>query len=342
MTSTSAHPTNPVSDVPSTVAVIGAGSIGIAWAVVFASAGIAVRVFEKEETVRRSAAHEIDLKLVDLARAGILREPAAAAVERVAICASLEEALLGAEFVQECVVENLAVKRALFAELDRLTDRSIVLASSTSAIMASQFAEGLAGRERCLVVHPGNPPYFLRVAEVVPADFTSPSVIAATRDLLVHVDIAPVVLNQEIEGFAFNRLQGALLREAYCLVRDGIVSAADIDTLVRDGLGRRWSLIGPFTTSELNTRGGLRRHSELLGPVYARLGIERANENPWTAETVDRVAREIEGRLPHESWEENVRERDRTMIRLAALLDRFENPLAEHPAPAANEPAELG
>jgi 3-hydroxyacyl-CoA dehydrogenase len=310
-----------------TIAVIGAGSIGIAWTVVFASAGLQVRIFEMEAAARDAALDEITLKLTDLSAADLLEEPIETVTGRITVCDTLESALADAAYVQESVVEDLEVKRALFAELDRLTKRDVVLASSTSTIMASRFAVDLPGRERCLVVHPANPPYFLRVAEIVPAAFTSPATIAITRDLLMRVDIAPVVLDREIEGFAINRLQGALLREAYCLVRDGIISPADIDTLVREGLGRRWSLIGPFTTSELNTRGGLRRHGEVIGPVYARIGLERAAENPWTAETIDRVATEIEQQLPHASWEENVRERDRAMIRMSSLLKKFDNPL---------------
>jgi len=328
MTSTLPLATEATPDAADTIAVIGAGSIGIAWTVVFACAGLRVRLFETDPETRAAAMAETSIKLDDLATSDMIDEPIAAVLERVTVWDSLEQALAGAGFVQECVVEDVDVKRDLFAELDRLTDRSVVLASSTSTIMASLFAEDLPGRERCLVVHPANPPYFLRVAEIVPAAFTSPAAISATRELLLRVDIAPIELAREIEGFAFNRLQGALLREAYCLVRDGIISPADIDTLVREGLGRRWSLIGPFTTSELNTRGGLRRHGELLGPVYARLGVERAAENPWTAETIDHVAREIEQQLPHESWEENVRERDRAMIRMSSLLKRFHNPLS--------------
>ena len=88
------------------------------------------------------------------------------------------------------------------------------------------------------------------------------------------------------------------------------------------------SVIGPFTTSELNTRGGLRRHGQVIGPVYARLGVERADENPWTTETIEAVAHEIEQQLPHATWEENVRERDRAMIRLSSLLKLLDNPLA--------------
>lgn len=312
-----------------TIAVIGAGSIGLAWAIVFASAGLRVRLFENDSVKRRTALADTAMKLADMSHARLLDEPIATILERISVCESLEETLAGAGFVQECVVEDLEVKRALFAELDRLTSIDVVLASSTSTIMASRFADDLPGRERCLVVHPANPPHFLRVAEIVPAKFTSQEAIDVSRKLLLRVAIAPIVLDREIEGFAFNRLQGALLREAYCLVRDGVISASDIDTLVREGLGRRWSLIGPFTTSELNTRGGLRRHGELMGPVYARLGIERAHENPWTKETIEQVARDVEARLPHDSWEENVRERDRAMMHLSSLLKHFDNPLVE-------------
>lgn len=312
-----------------TVAVIGAGSIGIAWTIVFASAGIRVRVFEAAPAVRRAAIDEVAHMLGELSEAGLLEEPVSVVLERVVVLESLEAAVSGADFVQECVIEDLGVKRTLFAQLDALTDPRVVLASSTSTITASAFADGLVGRERCLVVHPANPPYFLRVAEVVPAPFTSDSTVATARALLVRARLTPIVLGREIEGFAFNRLQAAMLREAYCLVRDGVVSAEDVDTLVREGLGLRWSVIGPFTTSELNTRGGLRRHAEVLGPVYARIALERGGDNPWNPDTIEHVATTIEQRLPHRTWEDNVRERDRAMMRLASLLQHFDNPLAE-------------
>jgi 3-hydroxyacyl-CoA dehydrogenase len=112
----------------------------------------------------------------------------------------------------------------------------------------------------------------------------------------------------------FNRLQGAVLREAYCLVRDGVVSAHDLDTLVRDGLGRRWSVIGPFATAELNTRGGIEAHAERLGPAYARMGAERGQDDPWTPELVARVAAEIHENLKPESWDQNVERRDRELM----------------------------
>jgi 3-hydroxyacyl-CoA dehydrogenase len=187
----------------------------------------------------------------------------------------------------------------------------------------SRFASELPGRARCLVVHPGNPPYLLPVAELVPAEFTSQETVERTRQLLAAVGMVPVLVHREIEGFVFNRLQGALLREAYRLVRDGVASAADIDKVVSYGLGRRWSVIGPFATAELNTRGGLARHATVMGPAYQRMESDRTGEEAWSDELVARVAASVHEDLPPDQWSANVLRRDRALMRLAAAGPRL-------------------
>src|SRR5688500_6615019 len=108
----------------------------------------------------------------------------------------------------------------------------------------------------------------------------------------------PVLVRKEVEGFVFNRLQGALLREAYCLVRNGVASVEDIDRIVRDGLGLRWSVVGPFETADLNNRGGIEAHAEKMGPAYARMGAERGQHDPWTPDLVAKVAAARRRALP--------------------------------------------
>jgi 3-hydroxyacyl-CoA dehydrogenase len=125
-----------------------------------------------------------------------------------------------------------------------------------------------------------------------------------------------VHVRKEVTGFIFNRLQGAVLREAWCLVRDGVATVEDVDRTVRDGLGRRWALIGPFETSDLNTRGGLAAHAPRMGPGYERMGAERGQHDPWTPELVDRVVAQRREILPLDQWEERVRWRDRGLIAL--------------------------
>jgi len=301
-----------------TIAVIGGGSIGTAFALLFAAAGRTVRVQDVDATRRSAILPTIAGRLADLRQFGLTREPIDAILARLTVVEEPAAAAEGADYVQECAPEDLELKRALFARLDQLARPDAILASASSAIPASRIAEDLPGRNRCLVVHPGNPPYLIRVAEVVPAPFTDEGVIARTEALLRQAGMTPIRVRREVEGFVFNRLQGALLREAYCLVRDGVASVEDIDRLVRDGLGLRWSVIGPFETADLNTRGGIAAHAQKLGPAYARMGAERGQHDPWTPDLVAKVEGERRQHLPLDAWEERVAWRDREMMRLLA------------------------
>lgn len=298
------------------VAIIGAGSIGAAWAILFAAAGFRVRLQDTDGQRLDASRAVIGVRLAELDAHGLVGDPAEAVLGRIRFLPDLEAALASATYVQECVPESLDLKRELFADLDRLAAPAAILASSSSFLPASAFAADLAGRARCLVVHPGNPPYLLRVAELVPAPFTDATVIERTAAILDRAGMVPVRLGREIDGFVFNRLQGALLREAYCLVRDGVASAADIDRIVRDGLGLRWSVIGPFETVDLNTRGGIVQHARRMGPAYARMGRERGQDDPWTDDLVARVAAERRASLPLEGWEDRVAWRDRALMAL--------------------------
>jgi 3-hydroxyacyl-CoA dehydrogenase len=308
------------------IAVIGGGSIGVAFAIVFARAGHAVRLNEPDAGRRGSIARILQARLDDLGSYGLLDEPVNEILSRITVLASLAEAVADAAYVQECAPEQLALKKTLFAELDRLAPPTAVLASASSAITASAFAVDLPGRERMLVVHPGNPPFLIPVAEVVPAPFTSDAAIAFTQQLLAGAGLTPVLVRKELEGFVFNRLQGALLREAYCLVRDGVVSVEDVDRIVRDGLGLRWSVIGPFETADLNTQGGIASHAQKMGPAYARMGAERGQNDPWTPELVEKVTAERRAVLPLERWAERVAWRDRR------LMDLVRHRRSEHDA----------
>lgn len=295
---------------------IGGGSIGVAFAIVFARAGHDVRLNEPDAARRQSITQILQARLDDLGSYGLLDEPANEILDRIVTVASLSDAVSDAAYVQECAPEQLGLKKTLFAELDRLAPAGAVLASASSAITASAFAADLPGRARMLVVHPGNPPFLIPVAEVVPAPFTGEVAIAFTQDLLTGAGLTPVLVRKEVEGFVFNRLQGALLREAYCLVRDGVVSVEDVDRIVRDGLGLRWSVIGPFETVDLNTQGGIASHAQKMGPAYQRMGAERGQNDPWTPELVEKVAAQRRTLLPLERWAERVAWRDRRLMSL--------------------------
>jgi L-gulonate 3-dehydrogenase len=308
------------------IAVIGGGSIGTSWAIVFARVGHPVRVYDPDPQRRDAASNEILERLTALAEAQLIKEAPGLIAARVTVHPELRTVLDGAIHVQECAPEQLELKRALFADLDELAAPDAVLASSSSAITISETASALAGRDRCLVVHPANPPHLLPVVELVPADFTDADVVDRTAALLSGAGMSPVRVHFEIEGFVYNRLQGALLREAYCLVRDGVIGVDELDRVVREGLGRRWAVIGPFETADLNTRGGIGVHGPRMRDAYARMGALRGQDDPWTDELIEQVTAERRAQLPLSEWDERVAWRDRMLIQLEQARRQVDPP----------------
>ncbi len=296
------------------IAVIGGGSIGVSWCLVFARAGHGVALYDPDTARREAAPLEVRAKLAPLASAGLLDEPVDAIAGRIGCEAGLPAALAGAGYVQECVPERLEIKQQLVAEVEAHVREDCVLASSSSALMPSRIFAGLGRPERALVVHPANPPHLLPIVEIVPGEATAPRVVDDVERLLLAAGMSPVRVEREVEGFVYNRLQGAVLREAYALVRDGVVDVEGIDRVMRDGLGRRWAVVGPFETSDLNTRGGIATHAERMGPAYARMGAERGQDDPWTEDLVARVAAQRRALLPLARWEERIAWRDAQLV----------------------------
>jgi L-gulonate 3-dehydrogenase len=270
------------------VAVIGAGLIGRSWAMVFAQAGWDVRMTDPDAGTLGRAPELIRAGLEELARHGLVSDPVYVSARIVAL-PSLAEAVRGVDLVQENGPEKVEIKRAIFAELDRHAPPDCILASSTSAIVASQFTEGLAGRARCLVAHPVNPPHLVPVVELCGAPWTAPETIARARGIYESVKQVPIVVNREVEGFVLNRLQGALLAEAFRLVGEGVVSPQDLDKTLKDGLGLRWSFLGPFETIELNAPGGIADYCNRYTGFYRRLSEDPARPHVWDAGNVTRI-----------------------------------------------------
>jgi 3-hydroxyacyl-CoA dehydrogenase len=297
------------------VALVGAGLIGRAWAMVFARAGMQVAVWDPDAYVAGAALETIRARLGDLSEAGLIDEAPDAVAARIARAASLEAAVADAIHVQEQGPERVEVKRDLFARLDALCPAEVVLASSTSGIPASAFTEGLAGRARCLVAHPVNPPYLVPLVELVGAPWTDPAVVARTRALMERIGQVPVTAFKETPGFVLNRLQAALVSEAFRMVRDGVMGAEDVDRCVKDGLGLRWSFMGPFETIDLNAPGGVADYVARFGPLMARITQEQTPYD-YDAPTVGRVAGERRAALQLERIEERSAWRDRRLMAL--------------------------
>lgn len=238
------------------IAIIGSGLIGRAWATIFASHGFDVAMHDPAPGVAKAARTHIGRNLRELAAHGLV-DDAVAALKRIRVASGLADALKGALLAQESGPETVEAKKALFREMDALAPPRCILASSTSFIVASLFSEELKGRARCLVAHPVNPPHLVPIVEIAPAPWTDPVIVAKAKRLYEKAGQVPILLRKESPGFVLNRLQAVLLAEAFRIVGDGVCSPKDLDKTIRDGLGLRWSFMGPFETIELNAPGGI-------------------------------------------------------------------------------------
>jgi 3-hydroxyacyl-CoA dehydrogenase len=313
----------------SKIALVGLGLVGRAWAISFARAGHDVALWDDKPDAAGEALRFIDQVLPDLESNGLLRDTAGAVRARMRPVGRLEEALDGADHVQESTPENVGVKRYVFGRLDALAGKDAVLASSTSAILPSRFTEALPGRARCLVIHPINPPYLIPAVEIVPAPWTDTAVVERTAALMRSAGHAPIVMKREIDGFVMNRLQGALLEEAFRLVSQGYASIEDVDIGLRDGLALRWSFIGPFETIDLNAPGGVRDYAKRYQQIYEGIFPSSQWRADWSGPVMDIVEADRRKRLPADQLAARHAWRDRRLMALAAHKARVAKEIGE-------------
>jgi L-gulonate 3-dehydrogenase len=267
------------------ITILGCGVVGSSWAVVFGRAGHAVRIYDPQPNAAEAAFT-------------FVRQTDPSAAKNCTVIPNLTEALAGADYVQESAPERLPIKQALYRAIAEHIEPQTLVASSTSGYPASAFTQELSYADRCLVAHPINPPHLIPLVELIPAPWTSKAALTFTRDLMEGLGQSPILLTREINGFVVNRLQSALLAEAFRLVEDGICSAKDVDLAVADGLGLRWCFLGPFATIDLNAAQGIREYCANLGPMYFGLAKEQADPREWSPELVTQIETDMRAEVP--------------------------------------------
>ena len=233
---------------PREVAVVGAGTMGAGIARIFADGGASVRLTARREESLEAARE----------RAG----------EAVAMTTDLDEALAGADLVVETIVEEVEPKRAVLARAEKLAAPDAILTTNTSSLSVDAVGGELQRPKRFAGLHFLNPPELVQVVEIVGGERTAPETLETLRGWMEELGKAPVVVRLDVPGFVVNRLQYALLREAYALVDAGVCSFEDVDRAVTAGLGARWAAIGPFQTMDL---AGLDVHAAVAENLWSEL-----------------------------------------------------------------------
>lgn len=297
--------------------VIGCGLIGQSWAVIFAQSGLDVVMYDSSSEAIEKVIVSIEKKISDLVEFDLIsREDAPKILERVKVERRLEDALKDASYIQECGPEQLDLKQKITQSIDSIADRGVPIGSSTSGISASKYSANISGRDRCLVVHPINPPHLIPAVEIVPSAWTDEAIVKKVVKLMEKCNRETILLSKEIDGFIVNRLQGALLEEAFRLIGSRVVSAGDLDKAISHGLGMRWSFMGPMKTIHLNAPGGVSQYVERYGEMYRKFGIGGYESVNWKDVAEEMLNDELCEQVPIKGISEAQNQRDRKLMAL--------------------------
>ncbi len=300
------------------VAIIGAGVIGASWATAFLARGMDVVASDPAPGAEDALYKTVDAQWPAMQQIGL---SPGASKQRLWFAASPEDAVAGVGFVQENGPERLDIKRELFRRLDEAAPPDALLATSTSTITISEFQHVCTRHpERVVLGHPFNPPHLIPLVEVGGGKETAPDAIERTLTFYRAVGKHPIHLRREVVGHVANRLQAALWREAFHLVKSGVATVADVDAAIAHGPGLRWSLLGPFMNLHLS--GG----ADGVGALFGK-PLWQATEGIWRdlgGVTVDadlgaRVVAGVSDELGERDLTEVIRQRDEALVKLLKL-----------------------
>ncbi|MCP8895086.1 3-hydroxyacyl-CoA dehydrogenase [Shinella daejeonensis] len=280
-------------------AVLGAGVIGASWTALFLASGRDVAVHDIAPATEKNVRDYIDRAWPTLESLGLVK---GGSPDRVRFCGSAAEAVEGVSFVQENVPERIAIKHALYAEIEPSLSADAVVATSASGLTLSEMQEGWKDPGRLVLGHPFNPPHLIPLVEVMGNEHTAAGVVEAAERFYEAVGKVTIRVNREVPGHVANRLQAAVWREAIHLVKSGVASVEDVDKAMWAGPGLRWAAMGPTMLFHLGAgEGGLaafcERYTDSFNRWWDDLGV--LHLDPSIAETlVVGVTQEANGQSP--------------------------------------------
>lgn len=310
------------------VACVGGGTIGSSWAALFSANVRKVYLYDLEEEILDSALDNIDAQLSSLSKKGLVKKSINDLIGKIKTTTDMAEALNDVDYVQESAPESYKVKKEVFREMDNLTSRETILASSTSGLLMTKIQRATENPKRCVIAHPWNPPLLVPLVEIVPGENTSPKTVNKTIRIMKNLGKSPVRLKKEVPGFIGNRLQAAVWREACSLVDRGVANLEEVDKALSKGPGIRWAFMGPHLTFHLGGgEGGIKHFIDHLVNSFSEWwrDMDDWDKMPYTtAKEVIRGMQDYEI-IQKKSFEELVDWRDEKLVKLLKELYGEEN-----------------
>ena len=308
----------------SNIGICGAGLIGASWAIGFANAGFNCLVYDSnEESIinfnKTSDQLLLDLKTLDP------KIDVKKIKSNITLNCTINEICKDAILIQESIIEELEAKKKIFKELDKLSSKQTILASSSSYLLISKISELVEHKHRCINAHPALPPHVVPFVEVVGSDYTSNEIVQEAIKLYKKASYATIVVNKETEGFVLNRLQGALLNEAVRLHEGGYASMEDIDIALKHALGIRWAFMGPFEIMDLNAPEGIKDSFTRYKNGIQNLAKVQNRVPDYSEEYLNKLDKEQRQRLAYQDRPDRIKKRNK----MIALIRKLKLELGE-------------
>ena len=269
-----------------TIAVIGTGVIGTGWIIRFLAHNKIVHAYDKDIKLKKNLIAEIkrawpySKKLFNKKKLNL---------KNFKYFTSIEEALSGVDFIQECATENYVLKTKLMNTIGKYAKLNVIISSSSSGLLPTKIYSKCKNPERTMIGHPFNPVYLLPAVEIVPGKKSSKKFLKKAKDFYQSISMNPIMVKQELPGYLSDRLQEALWREGLHIINEGHASTEDLDRAIEDGPGLRWSLMGTFLTFHLaGGKAGMRHMLEQFGPAL---------KLPWTRLKAPNLSNKLINRL---------------------------------------------
>ena len=293
------------------VSSLGAGPIGGGWTAHFLARGYDVTAYLHDESETDAFMSILNTAWVSLTALGL---SPGASMDRLRIVTDLEEALDGAEFVQESGPERLEIKQALYKKMGAILPPSVVIGSSTSGLMMSDIQVDCITPERTVIGHPFNPPYLLPLVEIVGGNKTAPEAVAWAGKFYKVAGKAPLMMKKEIPGFVATRLQEALWREALHMVANDEATPEDIDIALMNGPAPRMAAQGQCMAFHVACgEGGMATNLDQFGPAL-KLPWTRLEAPELTKDLRDRMVDGCNTVAKGQHFEDMVAQRDREIV----------------------------
>ncbi|NNE95976.1 MAG: hypothetical protein HKN24_08100 [Acidimicrobiales bacterium] len=302
-------------------AVVGGGVIGGGWAARFRLNGWDVAVFDPDPAAER----KIDEVMENAARAlPALYDQELPPPGRLSFEATIDDAVAGADWVQESIPERLERKRSVLGQIARSVSADAVVGSSTSGFKPSELTAELhrsAPLHNFVVAHPFNPVYLLPLVEIVGASETTPDAIERACRVLDSIGMKPLVVRKEIEAHIADRLLEAAWREGLWLIKDGICTTEELDDAIRFGFGLRWAQMGLFETYRVaGGEAGMRHFLAQFGPALQWPWTKLTDVPELDDELVELIAEQSDQQSGHMTIRELERLRDDNLVGIIRAL----------------------